>query len=151
MIHLAERFVGFLRATPLTPSEQLEVSRILPPRLRALFYRQRFEDQRHAFDVALRVPDDPLLKQAALLHDVGKIDAHLGALGRTFATLWGLTSLPVWGRWRTYLAHPAIGAAILEAHGAAPTTVAFTRHHPGPPPPGFDPVAWETLAAADES
>jgi len=151
MIHLVSRFFGFLRARPLGPAEQDEVASILAPPLRRLFYRQCFQDQRHALDVARHVSNRPDLQEAALLHDVGKSDVRLGAVGRSCATLWGLTSLPVWGRWRTYLAHASVGADLLERHGAGRDAIAFTRHHPGPPPHGFDPAAWSTLGHADES
>ncbi len=151
MIHLIGRFFGFLRARPLSPTEQDEVACILSPPLRRLFYRQCFQDQRHAFDVARRVGDHPELWEAALLHDVGKSEVRLGAFGRSWATLWGATSLPVWGRWRTYLMHASRGADLLERHGAGCSTILFTRHHPGPPPRGFDPASWDVLAHADES
>lgn len=151
MIHLVTRFFDFLRARPLSPAEQDEVASILSPRLRRLFYRQCAQDQRHALEVAMRVSDHPELLEAALLHDIGKSELRLGAVGRSCATLWGMTSLPVSGRWRTYLAHASVGADLLEQHGAGSDAVAFTRHHPGPPPDGFDPHAWAILERADGS
>lgn len=151
MIHLITRFLGFLRARPLSPTEQDQVTHILSPSLARLFYRQCFQDQRHAFDVARRVASRPELHEAALLHDVGKSEVRLGAVGRSCATLWGMASLPVWGRWRTYLMHASRGAELLERHGAGNFSIVFTRHHPGPPPDGLDPAAWGALAHADES
>jgi hypothetical protein len=151
MRHLIARFFGFLNARPLSPGEQDEIAQMLSPQLRRLFYRQGPQDQRHALEVARRVADTPELVEAALLHDVGKSEVHLGAFGRSFATLWSRTSLPVWGQWRTYLDHAAIGSELLERHGAGPMAIAFTRHHPGPPPPGVPPSSWHALARADDA
>jgi len=151
MIHLISRFFGFLGARPLRPTEQAQVASILSPSLCRLFYRQCFQDQRHAFEVARRVANRPELQEAALVHDIGKSSVSLGALGRSCATLWGSTSLPVWGQWRTYLEHASQGAELLERHGAGYSSIAFTRHHPGPPPEGFDPAGWAALTHADES
>ena len=56
--HLARRFFGFLRARPLRPPEQQWVhDRLASAELRALFFAQRHEDQRHAFEVAMRAGD----------------------------------------------------------------------------------------------
>ncbi|GMQ98417.1 MAG: hypothetical protein BMS9Abin17_0927 [Acidimicrobiia bacterium] len=150
-LHLVRRFFGFLTAAPLSPIEQDEIHAALPSRLARLFFSQRTEDQRHAFDVRSRVGDDPALVQAALLHDVGKIDSDLGAVGRSLATIWSATSLPIWGRWRAYLDHGRLGADVLEAHGADELAVAFTRHHPGAVPKSFDAVGWKRLSSADDA
>ena len=149
-LHLIRRFFGFVTARPLSPSEQRFVAANLSPELAALFFSQPSQDQRHALEVAARTGDPDLL-EAALLHDVGKAQSGLGALGRSLATLWGATGLPVWGRWRVYLAHGRIGADRLQAHGAMPLTVHFARHHPGRVPDGIDPRSWEALAAADDA
>lgn len=151
MRHLITRFFGFLNARALSPTEQDEIAHVLSPELRRLFYRQRPQDQRHALEVAHRVSDTPELMEAALLHDVGKNDVHLGAFGRSFATLWGLMSLPVWGQWRTYLDHAAVGSDLLERHGAGSMAIAFSRHHPGPPPPGISSSSWAALSRADDT
>jgi len=150
-LHLVRRFFGFLTAAPLSPTEQDEVHAVLGYRLARLFFSQRTEDQRHALDVRSRVGDDPALVQAALLHDVGKIDSDLGAIGRSLATVWAVTSLPIWGRWQAYLGHGRLGADLLEAHGADEFAVAFTRHHPGAVPKGFDAVRWKLLSSADDA
>lgn len=151
VFHLVRRFFGFIAATPLSPTEQVAIHSELPGRLAGLFFAQRSEDQRHALEVYSRVSNDPALCQAALLHDIGKIGPDLGANGRALATIWSTTSLPVWGRWRTYIEHGRVGADLLEALGADTFAVAFTRYHPDSAPPGVDPEAWDRLAAADEA
>ena len=148
--HLSRRFFGHVRARPLGPSEQAIVTAALPPQLRRLFYRQAPGDQRHALDVYLRLEDPtPIEAQVALLHDVGKHDVRLGAMGRSLATVWSWTGLPISGSWRAYIEHGRRGAEMLEAASADPFVVVFTRRHPGPVPDGFDSEAWARLAAAD--
>jgi hypothetical protein len=151
MFHLARRLFGFLAATPLSPRDQVFVAESLSRDLQRLFYTQRVEDQRHAVIVATRVDDRPHLIESALMHDIGKSTTGLGALGRVFATLWALTSLPIWGEWRTYIDHGSIGADLLEREDAGALTVSFARYHPGEPPPGFDPNDWYRLEEADRA
>ena len=63
-----------------------------------MFRRQPNHDQRHAIGVARDVQarladtpyaDDPRWLSAALLHDIGKLDSHLGVYGRVVATVSG--------------------------------------------------------------
>jgi hypothetical protein len=150
LIHLVRRFVGFVVARPLSPVEQAEVHDALEPDLRRLFFAQPVPDQRHALDVARRAGGGPERVEAALLHDVGKTGCGLGAVGRSLATLWSFSGLPIWGSWRTYLEHGEIGAQLLETAGASDLTVAFTRQHPGPVPGGVDIDDWRALTAADD-
>lgn len=149
MLHLIRRFVGFVLARPLTPAEQRTVAGELTPPVAALFFAQRFEDQRHAHDIARPFVDEPELLEAALTHDVGKTATGLGAIGRSAATLWALTGLPAPATVRTYLDHGRIGADWLSKAGAGPVAVAFARFHPGPPPEGIDRSDWERLSFAD--
>ncbi len=149
MLHLIKRFFGFLVAEPLDPHEQRFVAQALDPMLLRLFASQRVADQRHAYLVASRVAARPHLVEAALLHDIGKTTTRLGAIGRSLATLWAFTSLPIWGDWLRYVDHGRIGADVLERAGADNLTVAFARYHPGPPPDRFDPADWEALERAD--
>jgi len=149
MFHLARRFFGFLTARPLGPVDQAFVSESINPQLQALFYMQRYEDQRHALDVTARVAHDPELIEAALLHDIGKTTVHLGAIKRSVATMWAATSLPIWGEWLSYRDHGPIGAELLEAHGAGALAISFTRHHPGKPPASCNQAHWIALEQAD--
>jgi hypothetical protein len=151
VLHLVNRFFGFLTATPPSPRDQLFVSESLTPTLRRLFYTQRVEDQRHAITVAIAVKDQPHLVEAALMHDIGKTTSGLGAFGRALATLWGLTYLPIWGQWLRYLNHGPIGANLLETNDASASAVLFARYHPGVPPSGFDSNDWYSLEQADKA
>ncbi len=80
---------------------------------------------------------------AALLHDVGKIDADLGTWGRVVATLSAKVAGPemakLWIKSRgftrrvgLYLHHPEIGADMLEMAGSDELTVAWTEQHHRP-------------------
>lgn len=165
--HLIRRFFGSLRPGGPSASEQAWVDAQLLPKELALWRRMSGPDRRHAAGVALEVERSlghdatrPVLA-AALLHDVGKIEAGLRTYGRVVATACGLVA----GRetahcWRKrrgftrrvglYLLHPDIGADLLAIAGSDPLTVAWTREHHLPP------SAWtlprplaEALKAAD--
>ena len=151
MLHLARRFFGFLTARPLGPREQIFVSDSISPDLRRLFYTQRFEDQRHAVDVASRVANRPDLIEAALMHDIGKTKVQIGAIERSLATMWFMTSLPIWGEWLSYRDHGRIGAGILESRGAGTLAVLFARYHPGDPPQSCNHAHWIALERADHA
>ncbi|MEX2292271.1 MAG: hypothetical protein WD691_00670 [Acidimicrobiales bacterium] len=77
---------------------------------------------------------------AALLHDVGKLEAGLRTYGRVVATVCGKVAGPetahTWRKQRgftrrvgLYLLHPDIGADMLALAGSDPLTVAWTREH----------------------
>lgn len=103
-------------------------------------------DRRHAIAVARRVEGRlgrdatrPVLA-AALLHDVGKVDAGLGAYGRVVATVSGLVAgygtAHAWSERRgftrrvgLYLRHPELGADMLAMAGSDPLTVTWAREH----------------------
>ena len=98
-------------------------------------------DQRHAAGVAHEVAarlgpaaERPVLA-AALLHDVGKVEAGLGTFARVPATILGLVGGRT--RWRgrlgTYLRHDQVGAELLRAASSDPLTVAWAAEHHLPP------------------
>ena len=153
--HLVRRFWGFVTARPLSPAEQMEVARLLDGSTLRLFYLQQAADQRHAFTVAERVrpgiKDRSAVLKAALLHDVGKTEVRLGAIGRSAATVLDAMGVRLPARFARYRRHGAIGAELLEKAGCDPLTVAFARGHPGPVSDGVDPETWEALAEADHT
>ncbi len=101
---------------------------------------------------------------AALLHDVGKLDANLRTYGRVVATLSGAVvrrDPEVIGDWtRTrgftrrvglYLQHDRLGADLLALAGSDPLTVAWAREHHRPPDEWTVPAeVGHALRAADD-
>lgn len=118
---------------------------LLPAEL-ALWSSMSGPDRRHSAVVARRVqqmlgPDvgRPVLA-AALLHDLGKLDARLRTPGRVVATLVagavGSEEAATWvgrrgiaGRIGRYVDHPARGAELLRVAGSDPLTIAWTAEH----------------------
>jgi hypothetical protein len=144
LVHLVRRFVGSLwPGGPAADDSAWADDQLLPGEV-ALWERMSGPDRRHAVGVARRTAallgDDatrPVLA-AALLHDVGKIDAGLGTFRRSAVT--GV-SLVVGrdrlrrgsGRAGRYLRHDAIGAELLASAGSDALTVAWAREHHMPP------------------
>jgi hypothetical protein len=145
--HLVRRFAGAL--WPAGPDQEAEewVGRTLSPSELVLWRRMSGPDRRHAVEVARRVAEAlgpaeagaPVLA-AALLHDVGKVEAGLGTLGRVPATALGMISGPGRAeRWASgrgplrrvgrYLDHSRIGADLLERAGSDPVTVGWAAEH----------------------
>ena len=113
----------------------------LVPGEATLWARMSGPDRRHAVGVAQEVvavlgagTGRPVLA-AALLHDVGKVEAGLGTFTRVPATLLGLLGGRT--RWRgrlgTYLRHDQVGAELLRAASSDPLTVAWAAEHHLPP------------------
>lgn len=141
-LHLARRFLGSLSPRPLRDADDEWVRSVLGPGEQALWDRMPLADRKHAAGVARHVaarlgPEAtrPVLA-AALLHDVGKVDAVLGTAGRVVATLIGRRRGASWegrdgwrGRIGRYLRHDAVGARLLDDAGADPLTVAWAREH----------------------
>jgi hypothetical protein len=98
LTHLSGRFFGALRPGAPRPDDVAWVQTVLTPDGFVIFRRQPNHDQRHAIgvarDVEARLEDteyaaDPRWPAAALLHDIGKLDSHLGVYGRVVATVAG--------------------------------------------------------------
>lgn len=111
------------------------------------------QDRRHSIIVTERFvgrldrPAEPAEVAAALLHDVGKIEARLGTFGRVAATVWGRLAGPERaqrgsGRFATYLRHEAIGAELLAGRGSAPRTVALVAGEAAPTDTAAQALAW---------
>ena len=144
--HLIRRFIGSLRPGGPSRSDVEWVRSVLSESEFRLWERMRGPDRRHSAAIGRQVGDrlgeqatDPVLA-AALLHDVGKVDADLRTWGRVVATLSALVagrdSAEGWAR-RTgytrriglYLLHPRLGGDMLEMAGSDPLTVAWAREH----------------------
>ena len=166
--HLAKRFFGDLKpGGPPRVDDAWAESHLVPGEVE-LWRRMSGADRRHAVGVARRVERSlgaeatgPVLA-AALLHDVGKIDAGLGTYGRVVATLAGAaagrTTAEAWStragftrRVGLYLRHDALGADLLAMAGSDPLTVAWAREHHSPPGDWTVPMEIaEALKAADD-
>ena len=142
-LHLVRRFLGSLSPVPVAVEDESWALAQLGPGERQLWQRMSLADRKHAVGVARRVAaqvgeERPVLA-AALLHDVGKVDADLGTCSRVAATLVGRRRASRWGdeggfrsRVAAYLRHDAIGADLLEDAGAHPLTAAWAREHHRP-------------------
>ncbi|MGZ4735729.1 MAG: hypothetical protein ACXVKA_13045 [Acidimicrobiia bacterium] len=159
--HLARRFFGALRPGAPRAEDEAWAAEVLEPGELALFTRLPDHDRRHALQVAHRTegglgPDcEPRWVAAALLHDVGKYDAHLSVPGRAIATLAaaGRSGPSRVGRWETrggvrrrlalYARHGEIGAdEIREAGGREEAAQWSAAHH--------HPETWPDLDIPDE-
>jgi hypothetical protein len=175
-LHLARRFAGSLSRAAPAPAEEAWAERVLLPGERGLWRRMSRADRRHALGVARRVESSALgrpgeqedtgvqraVLAAALLHDVGKLDADLGTFGRVGATLagtfGGLRRARRWeelGGWRgragRYLRHDHRGAAMLGAAGSDPLVVSWAReHHQRPGTWGLPAAVAVALKEADD-
>jgi hypothetical protein len=149
-VHLAGRFFGSLRPGGPPAGDVRWVERVLGIGELALWRRMPGPDRRHSVVVAraverrLGVEANRAVLAAALLHDIGKLDARLRTPGRVVATLAvmlaGRETVVGWRRARgmrrrfaLYALHPELGADMLELAGSDPLTVAWTREHHGPP------------------
>lgn len=151
--HLAVRFFGALwPGGPNYADEAWAVSKLLPGE-QQLWDRMSGPDRRHAIGVArdtamlLGEPSPGRdVVAAALLHDVGKVEASLGTFARVGVTLAGLVAgrerLAAWadrgGRdWRSrvghYVTHDRIGGDLLRGGGSEPLTIAWAEEHHRPP------------------
>jgi putative nucleotidyltransferase with HDIG domain len=154
-IHLTARFFDVVAAKPLTDSEVAEVQSWISPDEMVLFATQDHADQRHGYecgrDVHAAVPDRAELVRAAVLHDIGKRHARLGAVGRVFASIGIRLHLPLAGRFAMYARHGELAAEELAELGSPELVVTFARHHHGSRPGPFPPEDWEILEQADRA
>ncbi len=173
--HLAVRFFGALDPRGPSPAQEGWALGWLLPGEQRLWRRMSGPDRRHAAGVGRDVagllgPPDPAreVMASALLHDVGKVESGLGTFSRVGVTVaamgLGRSRLTVAGPapagsppvrpWRRrvsdYLDHDRIGAALLQAAGSHPTTVAWAAEHHRPPSQwSVDRPIADALKAAD--
>jgi putative nucleotidyltransferase with HDIG domain len=122
----------------MSDADREEALSHLDPALGELFVRMAVRDQVHALRVLRRLGDaEPPLQQAALLHDVGKIETPMGTMGRSLVVLAGatrtmglLTRVPGIGpKVQRYIEHPTIGAELLRHAGADGPLVQIVAEH----------------------
>lgn len=151
-IHLVRRFLGSLSPLPVAAEDEAWATAHLGAGERQLWQRMSLADRKHSVGVARRVAaelgQERAVLAAALLHDVGKVEADLGTVGRVAATLVGRRRAARWddaaglrGRVAAYLGHDAIGGALLDEAGADPLTAAWAREHHRPEQDWTVPVA----------
>lgn len=144
--HLSKRFFTSLRpGGPSRVDREWAEAQLLDSEV-VLWRRMSGPDRRHAVGVARRVDaalgpgTDRAVLAAALLHDVGKIEAGLGTYGRVIATLSAAVAGPETAKdWvRTtgftrrvglYLLHPKLGGDHLGMAGSDALTEAWARQH----------------------
>lgn len=151
MASAGHRVTQFWRHAAARVSEQEKAfaEQLLGPRLAPLFFQLPVNDQRHGLDVlqtVIRLEDQPgrLLQQAALLHDVGKAEAHFSVIDRSLTVflkaVWPrslkavLRSRPALARrYAIYTDHARIGAEQLRTAGAADLAAIVAEHHAADP------------------
>ena len=129
----------------VSSAETARAREILGPQLAPFFLALPVNDQRHGLDVLTTLERDgaaaqPLLQQAALLHDMGKVDAHFSLVERSLTVFLARVAPPVLAtllrirpgfrrRFLTYRNHASVGAAQLRAVGAADLAAVVEEHH----------------------
>ena len=172
-LHLARRFVGTLRPGGPAAADRAWVESVLTRAEHALWRRMPSHDRRHAVLVARRVEatlagtdeaGDARWLAAALLHDVGKLDAGLRVPGRVVATLAGGAAGHEWAepwseqrgftrRVGLYLRHPELGATRIRVVGGREEAARWAAaHHEASTwaGTGIPPAVVDALVAADD-
>jgi HD domain len=173
-VHLARRFLRALWPGRPRAQDVAWVATVLEPNELALWRELPRHDQRYTIRVAKlaeeRLAGTEFAGQqrwlaAALLHDVGKLDAGLGVMGRSVATVLGaVASRGRVDRWAQasgfrrrvawYLHHDERGADRIRAAGGRDEAARWARahHHRDRWPESGVPIAVaETLEAADNA
>lgn len=122
-VHLARRFFASLSTKAPSDEDLRWVASVLTATEAELWGRQRPEDLRHTITVARRfVGLRPHASRdeiaGALLHDIGKIEADLGSVARSLATVLQTGTSAM----RAYLDHERIGAEMLRRRGVSEVT-----------------------------
>ncbi len=169
--HLSGRFVRALWPGSPRADDIAWVETVLTPDGFAQFRRQPNHDQRHAIGVARDVQarladtpdaDDPRWLSAALLHDIGKLDSHLGVYGRVVATVSGAAvgrdHAPAWSestgftrRVGLYLRHAELGADRIRLAGEPEEAARWAAAHHDPSTWPDLPIPPEVVVALDEA
>lgn len=173
-LHLGRRFVRALSPRPPRDRDVAWVSGILEPAELGLWRSLPSHDRRYTIRVAKDVEarlagteyaGQPRWLAAALLHDVGKLDAGLGVVGRSVATVMGAVAgharVDRWAqtsgfrrRAAWYLHHDERGADRIRAAGGRDEAArwAWAHHQRGRWPASGVPITVaEALEAADNA
>jgi hypothetical protein len=157
-VHLVRRFFGSLWPGPPRASDVAWVEQVLLPGEYDQWARLSNADRRHSIGVARRVEraladtpsaGDDRWPAAALLHDVGKLDAGLGTFRRVGATLAGAAAghdmAEVWSEKRgitrrvgLYLRHAELGETRIRIADGRDEVARWARVH-------HEPDAWDSL------
>ena len=129
----------------VTDAETARAEEILGPKLAPFFVALPVNDQRHGLDVLKTLERDgavapALLQQAALLHDMGKVDAHFSVVERSLTVFLARVGPPALAtmlrlrpgfrrRFLTYRNHASVGAARLRTVGAVELAAVVEEHH----------------------
>ena len=171
--HLARRFFGALWPGRPDPTDTAWVATVLTEQELTVWQRMPNHDRRHSIQVARDVEaqlantkyaSDPRWAEAALLHDVGKLDSGLGVFGRVLATLAGAAAghdmADPWSEKRgitrkfgLYLRHPELGASRIRMCDGSREAALWAEAHQDPdrwPSTGLPDVVIEALATADD-
>jgi hypothetical protein len=158
LAHLSGRFVRALWPGRARAEDVAWAEVVLPPAAYSQWKLQPEHDKRHTIRVAREVETqlvgtpfagDPRWLSAALLHDIGKLDARLGVYGRVVATVSGAVGGPAmadaWSersgftrRVGLYLRHPELGADRIRLAGGPEEAAQWAAVH-------HDPSSWGTL------
>ncbi|MFM8305341.1 MAG: hypothetical protein ACKOA9_13775 [Actinomycetota bacterium] len=172
-MHLVRRFFGALSPAPPRPADVAWVAGVLNECELAAWRHLPAHDRRHSVRVGRAVEaalagtahaGDPCFVEAALLHDVGKLDSGLGVLGRVAATVAGAVAgwdrAEPWSRGRgitrrfgLYLRHPDLGAVRIRECGGSAEAAAWAACHQDPArhcEAGLPAPVVDALAAADD-
>ena len=147
--HLTKRFFGALVPGAPSSDDETWVAHVLSPKLFDEWKAMPDHDRRHSISVARRLQlglsttehaDDDQWVAAALVHDVGKLDADLGVFARVATTLargaLGHERTDRWidrHGWRLhcarYLRHDELGAARIRAAGGPEAVARWAAAH----------------------
>lgn len=147
-IHWAGRLLDSLVPRSVSEADRAWALGWLTPAEAKLLVRMSSFDLRHAIGVARRTEPGlgaveegrrGAVMAAALLHDVGKVEAGLGSYGRVVATLCGVFAGELAEAWQQrsgftrrvglYLRYGEIGSDLLRISGSDPWVIAWSREH----------------------
>jgi len=170
--HLVGRFFSSLSPVPVSAEEREWVATVLEPEELDLWSLMSRADQRESVEVARRTENalrdteyagDSRWLAAALLHDVGKLDARFGPVRRAIATtaagVLGPRRVESWvdksgfvRRCALYVFHDQLGADRVKLAGGRREAAAWAEAHHRPAiwdATGIPPTVVVALAAAD--